>query len=239
MAGAGGYNRAVRSGTARLRVLSMNLASGCARLSGIAALLDELQPDVVAAQELAPPQAELLARHFQFGKLDPAYDFTGMGIALRYPANTWRLAMPYRDAFVAEVSLPGTTQERDPIEIVNVHIAAPHMMPPWLTWARRRGQLRALETHVAATTRSRTIVGDLNATPMWPVYQRLRARLADAAVEWGRHRGTRPARTWGPGAPRLFRIDHALVQGLRVLDVQVRPIQDSDHSALLVDVTPE
>jgi endonuclease/exonuclease/phosphatase family metal-dependent hydrolase len=217
----------------------MNLASGRARLSGIETLLDELEPDVVAAQELAPPQAEVLARRFSFGKLDPAYDFTGMGIALRQPANTWRLPMPYRDAFVAEIPLAETTGSHDRVEILNVHIAAPHMMPPWLTWSRRRGQLRALETHVAATARPRAIVGDLNATSLWPVYRRLRAHLADAAVEWGRERGTRPAPTWGPRAPRLFRIDHALVQGLRVIDVQVRPIQDSDHSALAVDVSPE
>jgi endonuclease/exonuclease/phosphatase family metal-dependent hydrolase len=219
----------------------MNLANGGAGLSGMTTLLDALQPDVVAVQELVPPQAELLARLFQFGKLDPSSDFTGMGIALRHPANIWRLPMPYRDAFVAEISPPGWTGNGRPIEIVNVHIAAPHAALPWRTLARRRGQLRALEAHLDLSTRPRAVVGDLNATPMWPVYRRLRARLADAAVEASRHRGAPPARTWGPGpgTPRLLRIDHALVQEMRVLDVQVHPIPGSDHSALLVDITPE
>jgi endonuclease/exonuclease/phosphatase family metal-dependent hydrolase len=231
----------MRPTAVRLRVLSMNLANDRARLSGIATLLEELDPDVVAAQELSPPQAELLGRLLPFGKLDPARDYTGMGIALRQPAITWRLPMPYRDAYVAEISLPGRARDGDGVEIINVHFAAPHMLPFRLTQARRRGQLQALLAHLDAARRPRAVVGDLNATPLWPVYRRLRARLGDAAVEAARRRGARPARTWGPrpDSSRLLRIDHALVQAIRVLDVTVHPLPGSDHSVLLVDLSPE
>jgi len=127
------------------------------------------------------------------------------------------------------------------VEIVNVHFAAPHMLPVRLALARRRSQLRMLVTHLDAARRPRAVVGDFNATPSWPVYRRLGARLGDAAVEAARRRGTRPARTWRPfpGSPRLLRIDHALVEALRVLDVAVHPIPGSDHSALVVDIAGE
>ena len=220
----------------------MNLANDRARLSGIATLLEKLDPDVVAAQELSPRQADLLGRLLPFGKLDPAHDYTGMGIALRHPAITWRLPMPYRDAYVAEIPLPERAGDGDGIEIINVHFAAPHIRPFRVAQARRRGQLRALVAHLDTARRRRAVVGDLNATPLWPVYWRLRMRLGDAAVEAARRRGGRPARTWGPrpdSPRRLLRIDHALVHAIRVLDVAVHPIPGSDHSALLVDLAPE
>ena len=39
----------------RLRVLTMNLANGRAQLAGLARLVERLDPDLLAAQELAPP----------------------------------------------------------------------------------------------------------------------------------------------------------------------------------------
>jgi endonuclease/exonuclease/phosphatase family metal-dependent hydrolase len=224
-----------------LRVLSMNLANGRARLSGLATLLEELAPDVVATQEMSPPQADLLGRLLPYGKLDPALDHTGMGIALRHPAVTWQITMLYRAAHVAEIRLAGREGHPEVVEVVNVHFAAPHMLPLRLAQARRRSQLRTLLTHLDATRRPRAVVGDLNATPSWPVYRRLTSRLSDAALEAARRRGARPARTWGPfpGSPRLLRIDHALVEALRVLDVAVHPLPGSDHSALLVDIAHE
>jgi len=216
----------------------MNLANGRAHLSAIQTLLEELVPDVVAAQQLSPPQAELVGRLLPFGKLDPARDHTGMGIALRLPAMTWQLPMPYRAAYLAEIPLPERGSDGDAVEIINVHFAAPHMQPVWRTLARRRGQLHALLDYLDAVRRPRAVVGDFNATPMWPVYRRLRARLADAAVEAARSRGVRPARTWGlvSRSPRLLRIDHALVHAIRVLDVTVCPMPGSDHHALVVDL---
>jgi endonuclease/exonuclease/phosphatase (EEP) superfamily protein YafD len=81
-------------------------------------------------------------------------------------------------------------------------------------------------------------VGDLNATPNWPAYRRLRGRFDDAAEQAARRVGRAPGRTWGPwpGSPRLLRIDHVLVQGLVGTGSRVLPLRGSDHSALVAEL---
>jgi endonuclease/exonuclease/phosphatase family metal-dependent hydrolase len=78
------------------RLLTANLANGAADPSAFADLVEAAEPDVVAVQELAPEQAEALARVLPFGKLEPARDHHGMGIALRAPGSVRRLSLPYR-----------------------------------------------------------------------------------------------------------------------------------------------
>jgi endonuclease/exonuclease/phosphatase family metal-dependent hydrolase len=195
----------------------------------------ELDADIVAVQEVASPQAEALAAVLPFGRLDPARDFRGMGIARRTPGAVTRLPLAYRDAYLTEIGPPAGAA----IEIVNVHVLAPHATLPWRALAVRRAQLRGLETHFAASPeRCRVLVGDLNATPLWPVYRRLTRRLQDGAWDAVRGNGGRPGRTWGPwsAGPRLLRIDHVLVWGVRVSAVRVVDIRGSDHSALVVDL---
>jgi endonuclease/exonuclease/phosphatase family metal-dependent hydrolase len=217
----------------------MNLANGGAHPSGVEALIGALDPDILAAQELAPEQASVIGRLLPFGRLDPARNGTGMGLALRDPARVWRLPMPGRDAYIADVALPDPTGRATGLEVINVHLAAPHVPPLWRTLAHRRAQLRVLSAHLDAARRPRAVVGDLNSTPAWPAYRRLRSRLADAAAEAAQRLAVRPARTWGPTprGPRLFRIDHALVHDVVVGHVGVQRIPGSDHCALLVDLT--
>jgi endonuclease/exonuclease/phosphatase (EEP) superfamily protein YafD len=216
----------------RLRILSANLANADA----FADLVEAVEPDVVAVQELAPPQAEALARVLPFGKLEPARDHCGMGIALRLPGSVRALRLPYRSAFVAEVAGP---EDDEPVEVVNLHLAAPHVRPLVQRARERRGQVRHIIEHLdAAPRRRRVLAGDLNATPLWPAYRRLRTRFDDAAVEAARRIGRRPGRTWGPwsGSMRLLRIDHVLVQGLVATETRVLSLRGSDHSALLADL---
>ena len=221
-----------------LRVLSANLANGRADLDGFAALVEAVDPDVVTVQELVPEHADALARLLPFGKLEPARDHNGMGIALKAPGSVRPLPMPYRSAYVAELPWPG---DDEPVEILNVHLAAPHVPSVVQRIRDRRDQVSAIFAHLDATPgRRRVVVGDLNATPLWPAYRRLRTRLLDAAAEVARRDGRRAARTWGPwsGSVRLLRIDHVLVQGLVATETRVLPLRGSDHSALVADLAP-
>lgn len=218
----------------RFRLVTANLCKRDADPAAFARLVQEVGADVVAVQELTAAQAEALAAVLPFGRLEPAPDHTGMGIALRRPGTVSRVPLLRRHAYVVELALDGAM-----IEIVNVHIVAPHFQPTWRAVTYRRGQLRALEAYVDANRRPhRALVGDLNSTPLWPLYRRLARRFRDAAVEAARRNGHRPARTWGPwpGSPRLLRIDHVLITGLAAEGAWVLHLPGSDHSALVVDL---
>ncbi len=225
--------------TTRFRLLSANLWNGRADPAAFAELIGELAPDVVAVQELSPEQADALATILPHGQLEPSRDFSGMGIALRRPAVVERLSLPCRDARVVEFwPGDGSTTEHS-IEVINVHIAAPHLWPTHLAIAHRRGQLRGLEAYLdTCPERPRAMVGDFNSTPFWLLYRRLAHRLMDAAIEVAHRYGNVPAPTWGPwpGAPRLLRLDHVFVHGLVVENFQVLELVGGDHAALVVDL---
>jgi endonuclease/exonuclease/phosphatase family metal-dependent hydrolase len=232
-------DRAPSLAAASVRLVSANLWNGYADAEAFAAMVDELGADVVAVQELGFRQAEVLGRTMPYGQLDPADDYTGLGIALRRPGKVWRLPLPVRDARLTEVTLDGSGGAPESIEIVNIHIQAPHFPITPRTHLQRRGQLQGLERHLdAAPRRRRAVVGDFNATAIWPVYRRVAARMTDAAVEWARRHGRAPEPTWGPwpSAPRLLRIDHAFVHGLHVREFRTIRFAGGDHSALVIDL---
>ena len=225
----------------RVRVLSANLWNGAADPGALAELVEKLRIDVVCAQELGPEQAEALAGVLPHGELKPALDHNGIGIALRRPAGVSRVELPRRDALVAQLDPADWPGLCACLEIVSVHVVGPHSWPFHTSWPQRREQLRRLERYLTdASPGARLLVGDLNATPVWRVYRRLTRHLEDAAVRAARRRGRRPSATWGPTWrwPRLLRIDHALVAGSQVEDVQIVTLPGGDHSGLLVELSP-
>jgi vancomycin resistance protein VanJ len=224
-----------------LRILSANLANGRADPAAFAELVYASGAEVVATQELAPEQAEALARVLGHGRLDPRRDHRGMGIALARPARASRIRLRYRDAHAAllePAEWPGLAAG---LEVLNVHMAnAVTLRRPALQVARRREQVRALLAHLdASPEQPRVLVGDLNATPLWPLYRRLASRLDDLPTRHARQRGARPARTWprGLGGLRLARIDHCLARGCEVARVEVLDLRGSDHCALFVELS--
>lgn len=224
---------------ARIRVLSANLWNGRADAERFADLMIELEVDVVAVQELGAAQAEALGRRFPHGVLEPADDYNGMGIVARLPLSVRHIAMSYRDARVADLVLRGADDAPVAVELVNVHVEAPHQSPTWRTVSRRRGQWRGLERHLNADPqRPRLVVGDFNSTPLWPFYRRVTTHLRDAALIHAARAGGAVRRTWGPwpGSVRLVRIDHAFVHRLEVLDFQIIDVPNGDHNAVMVDV---
>lgn len=189
-------------------------------------------------------QANAILQVLPHGKLEPGAhpgDHNGMGIALRRPAPVQRLPLRRRDGRVAEL-LPDDWPELEaPLEILNVHLQAPHAGLPWRVFPQRRDQVRAIEAYLqSAPRRQRVVTGDLNATPRWPAYRRLAGWLEDAAASHAARSGGRPSRTWGPRrlGMALLRIDHVLVRGLEVIHHAVLPLPGSDHRAVLVELRP-
>jgi endonuclease/exonuclease/phosphatase (EEP) superfamily protein YafD len=222
----------------KLRVMTANLWSRRSDPEALARLLEEVQPDVLAVQELGPAQAEAIASVLPHGRLEPRLDSEGMGIALRHRGTVEALALPRRDARIARLT-PGIWPGLEvPLEVVNLHVMAPHALPPWRTFATRIGQMRGLTRWLDANPHAaRVVCGDFNATPSWPAYRCLASRLRDVASHHAAQAGRSPERTWGPwhGAPRLLRLDHVFASGGRVLEIRMLPVLGSDHTALIVE----
>ncbi len=224
----------------QLRVMSANLMNGAADPEAFASLLESVQADVVALQELAPPQAEAVSRVYPHGRLEPRYEHLGMGIAVCHPAEFDRVPLGYRDARVARLDPEHWSMLPEAIEILNVHIASPTWGPGFIQFPRRRLQNRLLCDYLDCTAgRVRAVLGDFNASPIWPVYRNIARRLDDLAVINARRRSGRPERTWARwvGGPRLFRIDHCFGCGVAVDDFSLAEIRGSDHAALVVDLS--
>lgn len=219
-----------------LRVVTANLGGPRTGGEALASLLEDIRPDVVAAQELTGETARVLAAHLPFGRHEPLPEGKGLGLALRHAAPLEEIPLPYRSALSAR--LEGWPGLPEAVEVVAVHLLGPHAWPPWRTWVARPGQAAALARHLQESRGPLALMGDLNATPAWPAYRRLTRRLTDEAARLAVERGDRPAPTWAPryGWPRLLRIDHLLVRGLEATRVEVVPVARSDHDALVAEL---
>lgn len=215
-----------------LRILTQNLYNGRADPHSLGDALRVHSPDVVAVQELSIRGAEVLGNWGTTVLLDPKDDTTGMGIAVRGPASLDRLEFPHRNPVRAALSSADWGLEAD-LEIVNGHLVNPIARPLALSRRLRQQEIIALERFLSNGETSRLLVGDLNSSPLWPLYRRLCALATDGASAAGTAR-----RTWGPWpwAPRLLRIDHVFTQQVRILRTSVIRIAGADHSGLLVDL---
>jgi len=228
----------------RIRILTANLWSGRADPDRLAGLVVEEQVDVACVQELAPAQADALAAVLPHGQLEPGTDSGGMGVAARAPVEFGVLPLRLRPLRTARLDPKHWSGLDAPLDVWNVHVCAPHNLPP-LSFALRRAQVRRLLAHLEERGQPRLVlVGDLNATPHWPAYRALASRLRDLALEAAARRGEPAPGTWAPrpGRPdrrRWLRIDHALGRGVSVLDVRRLHLEGSDHDALCVDLALE
>lgn len=224
-----------------IRVLSANLWYGKADSEGLAELIRHHGVDVFAAQELGYDNAEAISSELPFGVLEPTDHFNGMGIALRRPARYSQIPLALRPARRAVLDPADWDGLARPLDFVNVHFQAPHSMTPFPAAHVRHRQVTALERFFDTNpSDARLVVGDYNATPLWPLYRRMARRFSDGAIQSAQREGRNVAPTWGPTAEsrRLLRIDHAMVRGLEVENFRVIDIPGSDHSGLLFDCAP-
>ncbi len=223
----------------RLRIMTANLWANHVNADEFAARLTHFAPDIVCTQELNHAAADRLSELYSYGKLDAAADFLGMGIALNRPGKVTRLEMPHKGGLIAALEPADWPMLSEPLEILNLHFAAPGPHQPIRHLIARRRQLAAYKSYLAeAPDSARIVLGDLNSTPAWPLYHRVAAQFEDAHRAVSKRYGRLPRRTWGPTErwPRLLRIDHVLVDRVAVSDLWVVPIPGSDHSGIIFDL---
>lgn len=213
--------------------MTTNLCRGEADADALDDLLEVWAPDVVAAQELGYAQTEVLEHRYGFGVCKPQHDGEGHGLVAAVPMTVEVLDLPDRPALSGSADTAAGE-----VDIIGLHLLNP--VDGWLRRAPIRGsQISAVAAHLATAVPGRRVVlGDLNATPLWPAYRRVRVGLTDVVSDWCRLVGVAPEPTWAPrvgGRPRL-RIDHVLASGLRARRVHVATVAGSDHRAVIVDL---
>jgi endonuclease/exonuclease/phosphatase (EEP) superfamily protein YafD len=218
---------------AKLRILTANLWAHNSDPSGLDRVLGEVDPDLVAVQELQEGNAGVLASRFAHHGLAPHAETLGTGMASRFPAEISRLPMTYRSGWRLRIDGTGCPGLDRPFELVNIHLANPLGWPWFRSVKNRRYQLDALLAHTDASQMTRVVVGDFNATPAWPAYRRMAARFTDGAVVTGT---AQPTWRFQGRTPPLLRIDHAFGNGVSFFHTDVVEIPGADHLGVVVDV---
>ncbi len=238
-----------------VKILSYNIFHGedpyreQPNLDSVAALINELKPDLVAFQEVDSMTGrsakvygerinyiQLLAErtnmHGYFGK---AMDYDGggygEGVLTRKKAKTSTHLLP----------IPSGGEPRSAIEVIypvaenkNLVFAATHLCHQFMP--NKIAQVKKLNELFANRGQPAILAGDLNFKPEDEPYQVLAGSWTDAAVAHGNAGPTFPTDT-----PKI-RIDYIWVdkqQSWRVTDFRVLPQTYSDHRAILLTVEIE
>ncbi len=215
-----------------MRLLTANLYSGRASVSSFVEVLDLERPDVVVCQEVGSDAAGMLRARYSHGvATGDDHTHSGRAIVSDLPIEVTSLDMAHRPGLRTRVAIDGVE-----VELVGIHLANPVTGPSAV--ADRRRQTRSVIEHLDAVGTPAVVVGDLNATPLWPAYRRLRTRLRDGVADAERLRNRIPRRTWAPKPdwPPMLRIDHVLTAGVRIDEVAVRRVEGSDHLAVAATV---
>lgn len=216
------------------RLMTANLLHQRSDRADFARFLAYHDPDVVVTQELGSDAADVLASAYDFHRLRPSLDFTGRGIATRFPAEFGDIDMPGRQGTSAIVDVSGVR-----VWLAGIHLLNPVVFPWWATARQRRLQLAGLLEWMEYAGEPRLVAGDFNASPRWPAYKRMASQSVDLVADWATERGVGPERTWAwrPGWPRLLRIDHVFGTGLKATNVQVGTIAGTDHNPVIADLS--
>ena len=124
--------------------MSANLKNGGADPDIFAGLVRSLSVDMLAVQEVSHDQAQALSDLFEHGEIDPDHNYVGMGLLSRHPIAVERIPMTWGFGQTARLLPRDFDSLREPVDVTNLHIAAPHMHSPWpgpyLRW-RQAGEL--------------------------------------------------------------------------------------------------
>lgn len=197
-------------------------------------LLDSRRPDVLACVEVGVRMAEALRDRYEHGVVEGDDEhYSGQALLSPLPLGVGRLPLSYRSGLRAQVDVGGVETE-----LMLAHLANP--LEGLSGVINRRAQVSEILAHLDRAGTPAVLTGDLNATPIWPAYRRLRRRLRDGVLDAARADGRLPNRTWAPkpGWPPMLRIDHILTAGVRLEDIQTHRVAGSDHLALSARIRP-
>jgi endonuclease/exonuclease/phosphatase family metal-dependent hydrolase len=200
--------------------MTYNVGNGMAEPNRLADLLREMNADVVGLQELAAPQAQVLATAlanvYAHQVLLPA-GFAGKGLLSRYPILHQEQLALYADRpdLRVVVDVMGL-----PLNILVAHPPPPRIVGRRLTFpAEAIAQLDALSA-LALEHAPGVLLGDFNMTPRNPVYARfIAAGLVDSFASAGSGRGLTLPRRVGQSS----RFEHRLHR------VPLRPVARVDY----------
>ncbi len=236
-----GVPTAVPEDAPTIKVMTFNTLFVNRNYDGVIATIRDANPDVVAAQELAPDMADAItaafAEEYPYTSINAWPDPRGIGIWSRFPLTAGEdLTLEGWEWWVHEVNLD---VEGRPLAIFNVHLW------PIGTLDREQfqealkaqhEQVAELQTMVAAKEVPVIIVGDFNASPTNDSYTNIDKVANDAWREVGWGTGfTYPARgSLSTRIPPFLRIDYLWYRGgVTPLSVNVLPRAGSDHLPLV------
>lgn len=223
-----------------IRILNCNLRGGRANAATLQGIVESEAVDVICAQELSRDLAAMLAGILPHNNMHHDRINRANGVAARLPIQILPLELPMRDAWIARLSpdnWPGVPRN---LEIVNVHISAPHTWPYFPRGVRRREQLDLLlQNRRAYLDTPHAVVGDFNASPMWPVYKNMLELYKDGMQEAaGLDRIAKPTWPYIPqlGLRGLIRIDHMFLRHLSASNARRVEIPGTDHLGIMLDI---
>ncbi len=226
---------AARSGKLdwNLRIMTQNVLRPNTDYQKVRELIEQLDPDIVALQEVDPAWMNALAGlrnvypHVHFAEYPGNF---GISLFCKFPWDSIDVQLN------GPLELPSiharfSRQGRAAFELVNTHPPPPE--------GRQHSEYRNEQLLVAAHEmdpgRSRIMVGDFNLTPWSPWFREIlrRGNLVDSARGWG------VAPTWHlfPSWLGGVKIDHVLISPDIVVEHhQTGPYVGSDHRAVVVDI---
>lgn len=220
-------------GAQGLRIASVNLLYRNDRIDDVAAMLDELAPDVIVFAEYTTEHQAALQRHHLADRYPSRNDRVALlagGIALWSRLPVVVNEPPDTHTYSLDVTVEGPDGD---VRIVAMHVPTP--LDNFVNWRSDLGVAAQIGRDATSPT---MIVGDLNSSYWHPAFRRvLDAGFVDAHTANGGGFST----SWPTDKPfpPFVRLDHALTtEGLVATDVEDFEIPGSDHRGLVVTVAP-
>lgn len=215
-----------------VRFLTLNALVGRANPAAIVSQVRELQPDMLAVQELTPGLAGRLAEAglpelLPFSCLDPRPGHTGIGLWSSWPLNQLPPVLGARNPMLRAQLDVGW-----PITTTVVHPPAPLRggQPGW------KQDMDRLLAALTSTTGQQIVAGDFNATRDHGAFRRLLAAQFIDCADAAQHRPW-PGFTWPANRrfPPVMRLDHILLSrpGATVQETRTVDIPGTDHLGVL------